>query len=171
MVSPALSGAIRYSWKGIGVSRAEYELSSAGLSVTLPGPQVGKSLHEVTIPLAALDGFYVKQPVRYRGGPRAAALNAGNKAMGLGGELLVAWRDGDRRRSKSLMMVDVADPEFQQLASALAAARPDADLRRLSEADARKRLGMWSNTAKALAFIAGVIVLLVLLAAYSQLTR
>jgi hypothetical protein len=160
-----------YSWRGFGVARADYQLWPDRLEVTLPGVQLGKSLHEATIPVADIEGFYVKGPVRYVGGPRAAALDAGQAAMGMAGQLLVAWRAGGKRKRRGFTMLDVRSQAFGSLVLQLAALRPDADLRKLSEAEARKRLGMWSDKAKALAFIAGVLVFVLLLVGYVQLTR
>ncbi|MEJ7734607.1 MAG: hypothetical protein WKG00_36105 [Polyangiaceae bacterium] len=169
MVSPA--PATSYSWRGIGVARAEYQLWPDRLEVTLPGVQLGKSLHEATIPVADIEGFYVKGPVRYVGGPRAAALNAGTAAMGMAGQLLLAWRPGGKRKRRGFTMLDVRSQEFASLVLQLAALRPDADLRRLPEAEAKKRLGMWSDKAISLAFIAGVLVFVCVLMLVVQLVK
>ncbi len=167
---------VTYEFRGFGVMRANYTLSPEALVVELPGPQVGKSMHEARVPVAAIRGFTVAGPVVYRGaGPtsalQAAALNTGNNVMGVGGQLIVAWSEGERIKRRAWTMVNVNDPQFATLLAELARLRPDADLRALPLADAKARMGMWSDQRKALAFIVGVFVFLAIVLGVNALIQ
>lgn len=166
-----------YEFRGFGVTRAVYTLSADALTVELPGPQVGKSLHEARIPVAAIDGFWVKGATRWVGGSptgaaKAVALNAMNDVANMQqGQLLVAYTEGGKRRSKRFVMVEANAPAFQALVTELARLRPQADLRGRSEAEALKRLGMWSKEKTALVAVFGVIAFVMLLVAIASLTK
>ncbi|MBW2734312.1 MAG: hypothetical protein JRH20_18130 [Deltaproteobacteria bacterium] len=146
----------------LGKAHAVYALSRETLSVTLPGRQVGKGLHEVEIPLRTITGFYVAGAQR----PASANAEAIGKVVDFAGmpsgELWVGWKDGRKRRRKAMTMLDTAHPDFGALIGKLARLRPDADLRGLSRADAQSRLGMMSDTIKALLFIGAVLLALAL---------
>jgi hypothetical protein len=152
---------VHYDYQGIGVARAVYSLTPEALTVELPGPQLGKSLHEARIPVASIEGFYVEAPVRLRGSARAVAFNAMQDAARLGGgQLLISWTDGTKRRSKRFMMLNATAPRFQALVNELARLRPASDLRALPPNVALRRLGLWTPQMQSLAFIAGVIAIL-----------
>jgi hypothetical protein len=150
-----------YQFQGFGVARASYVLDHDSLTVTLPGPQLGKRLHEGRVPVAAITGFFVVRPFRYAGAKAQVAGAVVKAARANGGELVVGWRDGERSRSRSYSMVDVGDPGFEALVGELARLRPDADLRKLPIADARARLGMWSDRKKSLVAIAVIVAVLI----------
>jgi hypothetical protein len=160
-----------YDFRGFGVTRCVYTLSAETFRVECPGPQVGKSLHEVTVPVTSITGFHVMAPLRFQGSLRGAAMNTALAVQGMAGEFLLAWSDNGKPRTKSFSMINVTDASFMQLVYTLARQRPDADFRALSTAAFKSRFGMWSDTKKALAFIAGVFLFLGILLAYFELKK
>jgi hypothetical protein len=162
---------IEYSYRGIGVARADYTLDADALSCTLPGRQLGKRLTEGRIPLAAIRGFLVEDPPRARTQRARTAYALATAAGALGGTLVVSWQDGGRLRRRTYHMVNVADPAFRALVAELARRRPDADLRRLPVAEAKQQLGMWSDRKTTLVAIAGLVILVLVLGAIHSLTR
>lgn len=156
---------ITYAYQGLGANRVLYTLSTETFGVALPGPQLGKGLHEVAIPIAHIDGFYVKQPIML-GGVKGAAANAMARAARTGsGELLVSWRADGKSRSKRFVMVDIGDPCFRALVDALARLRPEADHRGLPHDQALAKLGMWSPQKISLVAIAAVLLFCVAVSA------
>lgn len=71
-------------------------------------------------------------------------------------EFLVTYERGGRVGQRRVF-VDAADPGFQRLRNALAAARPDADLQQLDAGEAFKQMGMLAPTT-ALRWIIGLLV-------------
>jgi hypothetical protein len=89
-------------------ARAEYTLADDALTVTLPGPQIGKRFHEALIPLAAIDGFFGEQPNQLaRGAKQRAAGALALAARANGGKVVVAWRDGVRPRTRAAPLAAV----------------------------------------------------------------
>jgi hypothetical protein len=162
---------IAYHYQGFGVAKADYVLDDASLNVTLPGAQLGKRLVEGRVPLAAVTGFFVEQPIRFAGVKGRAAGGLASAAKANGGKLVVAWREGGRTRRRTYHMVNVSDPDFGTLIAELARRRPDADLRRLPVIAARARIGMWSDQKRTLVAMAVLIAVLVTGMAVFSLVR
>jgi hypothetical protein len=160
---------ISYSFQGFGVMRADYVLDADALDVNLPGPQLGKRLTQGRVPLSQLRGFFVENDARIPSAGGRAVMTAGKQLGALGnGKLVVAWQDGERLRRRRYHMVNVADPKFCALVDELARRRPEADLRRLPIADARRRVGM-RDEKKMIAIV--IVVLLVVVFAIGAITQ
>jgi len=113
-----------------------------------------KRTHE--IPVAKIQGFYAENIYIEAAGLRSGIAAASQAIAQVTGLLFINWEQDGKRR-KTTFHVDGGDPGFLAIYRALRTRRPDACLERLSEKEARKKLGRLTKEGQSIVFIAVVI--------------
>jgi len=156
----------------------EYELRFGGKTrqiITLAGDHLRRRVEHgpgkaVDVPIAQLIGFTVHCHRFGRRRPRGPLLATSPRLPAFDAQT-PGSRAGGGPPQKAAWACHSQAPELHRLLDALATPRPELDLRHLAPDDARRRLGMWTSTQQALAFIAGVFVFLGVLVGLLALTR
>lgn len=160
-----------YLYSGPGAVKAAYSIVEDRLVVELPGAQVGKRLHELSVPLDDIRGFHVvgRREARGADAQLGEAIMVG--IMHMSGELCLSYTCEGRVKRKKAILLNVDDPSFSRFMSALAVRCPSADLRAMDTKGAEKRMGFTSDTQIALMFILGVFAVLAAYLAYRAWLR